>query len=230
MYNTIQLHCTIHNDLQPAGYAKHPTLITAITLTLALHPTTTRTPNCNHKGILPSYRTSSHQATCHAYQTSKSYHGYEHDSKDAWTQLQVRRQDALLRLFWCCWESAQSHRWYVYTHTFIYNNVIYTSILISSLTCEKNKQKASHTTSPSKSKRSKSAPTLFRTRLCSRRSKRLGNRSQLGRRTANLRIFNQNPNSHFQLSIFSDSSGTDSPLFASSHRRWGTVMDWFRHM
>lgn len=91
---------------------------------------------------------------------------------------------------------------YIPIPSFIYNNVIYTGILISPLTCEKNKQKASHTTSPSKSKRSKSAPTLFRTRLCSRRSKRLGSRSRLGRRTANLRIFNQNPIHTFNFPFF----------------------------
>lgn len=33
---TIQYSYIVHNDLQPAGYAKHPTLITAITLTLTL--------------------------------------------------------------------------------------------------------------------------------------------------------------------------------------------------
>lgn len=106
------------------------------------------------------------------------------------------------------------------THPFINNNsIMVTSILISPLTREK---KASHTTSPLKSKRSKSAPTRFRTRLCSRRSKRLGNRSRLGRRMVNLLISNHS-HSHFQLSIFSDSSGTRSPLLASSHWRYWTV-------
>lgn len=90
----------------------------------------------------------------------------------------------------------------MYTHPFIYNNARDTRILISPLTCEKNKQKASHTTSPSKSKRSKSSPTLFRTRLCSRRSKRLGNRSRLGRRTVNLLISNQNPIHTFNFPFF----------------------------
>lgn len=91
----------------------------------------------------------------------------------------------------------------------------------------------------SKSKQSKSAPTMLRTRLCSRSSKRLVKRSRLGRRMAFLLKFKSISYPHFQLSIFSHSSGTDSPFSASSIGDTGRlkvgdgdglISDHMRHM